>query len=245
MIQYTRQPSVPANRSDAVYDMLKRAIINMELYPGTAMSEQEISSRMNVSRTPVREAFIKLSKERLVDIMPQKGTMVSKINLDDVVQEHFLRESLELALLPRLIQRYTSDDLYKLKELLILQKNAAEAKRSADFIDCDDAFHSVLFAAAHKEICWGVIDNTCGNLRRLRLMATWINGISTSIISEHQALLDAVMAHDVELAQAILKKHLYAVKDNTEVLTQQYPECFVTEENPFAINRDFLQGFYK
>ena len=67
--------------SATVYDILQRNIMNLTLIPGTPMSEKDISEKMSVSRTPVREAFIRLSKEALVSIIPQKGSFVSRISL--------------------------------------------------------------------------------------------------------------------------------------------------------------------
>ena len=80
---------------DSVYTALRTSIINLNLAPGTAISEKEISRRFGVSRTPVREAFIRLSKEGLVRVIPQKETQVSLVDFRRVEQEFFLRESLE------------------------------------------------------------------------------------------------------------------------------------------------------
>ena len=82
-----------------VYEALRKSILTLNLLPGTAISENEISQRFEVSRTPVREAFIQLAKESLLKIIPQKETLVSYIDLQRVEQEHFLRRSLETSVL--------------------------------------------------------------------------------------------------------------------------------------------------
>jgi DNA-binding GntR family transcriptional regulator len=94
----------PAGSSvqDRVYAALRKSIINLNLVPGTVISEKEISLRFQVSRTPVREALIHLSKEGLVQVIPQRGTMVSLIDPARVQQEFFLRECLETAILDSL-----------------------------------------------------------------------------------------------------------------------------------------------
>ena len=77
-----------------VYEELKRSIMSMKLKPGQVMSTQDIATRLKVSRTPVREAFLRLKAEGLVEMIPQRETMVSRINVKRVDQEKFIRECL-------------------------------------------------------------------------------------------------------------------------------------------------------
>ena len=90
--QYTVQVS---SVQEMVYRTLRDKIVSMELKPGTTISTQEIADSMSVSRTPVREAFIRLQREDLLDVTPQRSTVVSKINMDRVYQERFIREALD------------------------------------------------------------------------------------------------------------------------------------------------------
>jgi DNA-binding GntR family transcriptional regulator len=80
---------------DGVYFTLRKNIVNLNLKPGEPLNVKSISEKLGVSRTPVRDAFIKLEKEGLVDVFPQKGTSVSRIDLRRVDEEKFIRESLE------------------------------------------------------------------------------------------------------------------------------------------------------
>ena len=110
----TRVTNTSNTVNGAVYEELKRSIITLRLAPGTEMSTLEIATKLNVSRTPVREAFLRLQNEDLVEMVPQKQTIVSRINLDRVEQERFLRESLEAAAIPLVLSRYTPDMVAKL-----------------------------------------------------------------------------------------------------------------------------------
>ena len=105
-----------------VYRVIRENITSLQLAPGTTVSTQELAAKLQVSRTPVREAFIRLQKEDLVEITPQKGTMVSRIDLTRAEKERFIRESLETAILPLFLQNCTEPDL---KELELLIENAA------------------------------------------------------------------------------------------------------------------------
>lgn len=120
----TRVTNTSNTVNGAVYEELKRSIITLRLAPGTEMSTQEIAIKLNVSRTPVREAFLRLQNEDLVEMVPQKQTIVSRINLDRVEHERFLRESLEAAAIPLVLSRYTPDMVAKLKENIVEQKRA-------------------------------------------------------------------------------------------------------------------------
>ena len=95
---------------NAVYQELKKGIMTLHLVPGTEMSTQEIATKLQVSRTPVREAFIQLQKEGLVEAIPQKGTKVSPINIKRVGQERFLRESLELSVIEPFLANVNTQD---------------------------------------------------------------------------------------------------------------------------------------
>lgn len=86
-----------------VYEELKKNIMSLRLKPGQAMSTQEMATRLKVSRTPVREAFLHLQSEGLVEMIPQRETIVSKIDLKRVEQEKFIRECLELGVIDQFL----------------------------------------------------------------------------------------------------------------------------------------------
>ena len=83
------------NSEDNIYDVLRTDILNLKLRPGMIFSIRDISEAYQVGRTPVRDALISLSKEGLITFLPQRGTMISKINYDKVLNERFLRTCVE------------------------------------------------------------------------------------------------------------------------------------------------------
>src|SRR3954471_1060919 len=90
---HARVQGVPAR--ERVYDALREAIVSAELEPGRRLSENELADLLGVSRTPVREALVRLRDDRLVAIVPQLGTFVTLIGSDAVADAHFVREALE------------------------------------------------------------------------------------------------------------------------------------------------------
>ena len=136
---------------DSVYTALRKSIINLNLLPGTAISEKEISLRYHVSRTPVREAFIHLSKEGLVEVIPQKETLVSLIDYARVEQELFLREHLEKAVLEHFVSKSGPEDFAKLEAFIEKQTQAFNNNDYVNFIMYDNDFHRVFFDQRYSQ----------------------------------------------------------------------------------------------
>src|SRR5262245_15424093 len=111
----SRTDAGPAGR--AVYTSVRDAIIATELEPGQQISENELAARLGVSRTPVREALARLRDDRLVEIVPQLGTFVSRISVDGVDDAQFLREALECSAVRLAAQRCAATDLRELDDL--------------------------------------------------------------------------------------------------------------------------------
>ena len=130
---------------NAVYQELKKGIMTLHLVPGTEMSTQEIATKLQVSRTPVREAFIQLQKEGLVEAIPQKGTKVSPINIKRVGQERFLRESLELSVIEPFLANVNTQDYQFLRANIEKQKEYWNKRDFAGFVQLDNQFHKSLF----------------------------------------------------------------------------------------------------
>jgi DNA-binding GntR family transcriptional regulator len=214
------------NIGDFTYKTLRDNIINWNLKPGTMMSEKEVSVALNVSRTPVREAFIKMSKEGLVDILPQRGTVVSKIDLKRVEEERYIRESLELSVFGIAVLEFPEEAIVILQENIQGQRKALEEDKQERFFTLDEEFHRIIFETCSKELCWEVIQNVSGHYKRMRVMTLWNDKSSHEILKQHELLLDCIRNHDVKAADKVLKKHLCKLKDEELEMKKKYPEFF-------------------
>ncbi|MDC7232977.1 MAG: GntR family transcriptional regulator [Spirochaetales bacterium] len=213
--------------SSTVYDILHRNIINLNLIPGTVMSEKDISDRMKVSRTPVREAFIRLSNEALVTVVPQKGSFVSRIDLTRVKEERFLRESLETSVLYDLIKHHEKLKMYDLYENVEEQEEALRKGETTRFIELDDEFHSMLFKKADKSMCYNVIMSFSSHYRRVRYLSMSVSGVSLSNLKHHQEMLELIKARDLEKTVKVMKTHLRKLNIEKDVIYQKYADYFV------------------
>jgi DNA-binding GntR family transcriptional regulator len=226
------------NVQDSVYTALRESIINLNLLPGTVISENEISLKYQVSRTPVREAFIYLSREGLVHVIPQRETLVSRIDFNRVEQELFLRESLEMAALQPFISRCRSAHIGKMEEIVENQVRAAENNEYINFLNYDDMFHQVFFEAAGYDLGWKVLESMCGHYRRVRLLTVLINGIAWNIVSQHKAIILAVKRNDLQDIRTKLDAHLHKLDAEEKILRERFPNYFLSfpEENTFEVD---------
>lgn len=108
---YINHKQRSSTTSNQVYEELKSQILNLQLAPGTSISEKEMSEKFNVSRTPVRESFLRLSREGLLNVFPQRGTFVSLIDLNLVEEARFMREHLERAVIRLACETFPQDKL--------------------------------------------------------------------------------------------------------------------------------------
>jgi DNA-binding GntR family transcriptional regulator len=227
------------NVKDLVYASLRNSIVNLNLLPGTAISEKEISLRFKLSRTPIREAFIHLSKEGLVKVVPQKETLVSRIDFNRVRQELFLRETLEAGVLGLFIENAAPAHFREMEDLMELQTDAYNNKKYVRFIQHDNNFHRIFFEAADQELAWEVQENMGGHYHRVRLLSTWLNGIAKSIVSQHKSLFRALKKKDLPQARTLLESHLHKLDTEENMLIKAFPDYFdntIEEKSLFDVD---------
>lgn len=227
------------NIGDSVYYSLRKNIIALNFKPGETLSIKDISETLNVSRSPVRDALIKLGKEGLVDIIPQKGTSVSKIDLKRVAEEKFLRESLEESALRLFIKRYSESDLARLKNSIEMQKQSLKNNEYISFLEYDDNFHSIFFQSIDKNMCWEIVQSMSGHYRRMRLMSLWDDQIVTNVVAQHHAIIENIGNKNFEMAIEIAKKHFTKITTEELELLEKYPDYFKERDNNNFLIKDF------
>jgi DNA-binding GntR family transcriptional regulator len=224
---------------NSVYTALRKNIINLNLAPGTAISEKEVGSRYKISRTPVREAFINLSKEGLVKVVPQRETMVSLIDFGRVEQEFFLRESLEMAVLKPFIANAQADHFAELSRIIELQDEAFDRNDYIEFMNYDDAFHRMFFVAAGQELSWEVLNSMSGHYRRVRLLTIRLKGIAKNIMGQHKNILAALKRKDLNDVRARLNVHLHKLATEEKMLREEFPGYFLLDQEKNVFDVDF------
>lgn len=213
-------------RSYAIRVLLDN-IINLELAPGSAVSEKELSLQMNLSRTPVREALIELSKLKLVEILPQRGSYIAKIDYDMIEETRFMRLVLENAIVElACTQGMEKKYLDSLKENMRLQQIYLNSSDNALLLRLDNDFHKIIFQSVNKMGIYEVIRQQMVHADRLRSLT--IKLIENRIVTnDHENILYALERRDGELAKMIMTRHLSRYEDERSEVRRNYPDYFV------------------
>ncbi len=208
--------------ADQVYLSLRRAILTLDLKPGASISENRICRHYGVSRTPVRTAIVRLVEEGLIEVYPQQGSFVSLIRLAEVNDSHFVRSTLEAAILREAAARWTLGHGAVARRILERQAAAVAADRNEDFLAEDDAFHGLFSEIAGRPGVWLTILAAKARLGRfIRLSA--LPGRLTTVVAEHEAIVDALDAGDAAEALKRLDHHL----DQNFVMMKQLPDHYL------------------
>ena len=221
--QYTVQVS---SVQEMVYRTLRDKIVSMELKPGTIISTQEIADSMSVSRTPVREAFIRLQREELLDVAPQRSTIVSKINMDRVYQERFIREALEIEAMQKFVEVATAESLNRMRRNIEKQYAAIAEQRYIDFLELDNAFHQAAFTETHEDLGRSIVQQMNGHYDRIRLISAWEGQIVSAAMQEHERYVDYIERKDTARARKLLRTHLQALRVQEDILLTNWSEYF-------------------
>ena len=214
--------------SEAIYDTLKEEIIFLRRKPGEEIDQDEISERFEVSRSPVRDALMRLRSDALVVMRPQRGCWVSRIDLGRVDDECFFRLALEKGVLERYPSFMKSSDLTKIEYFIEVQKEAAESCDSIAFYNADDDMHAVFFDSTGRSRIWQLRLRETGNHRRMRILSMSAKDVLLLNIRQHEALLGALKAKDFSRAREIEIEHLSKLKYEVEGLIQANPGYFIT-----------------
>lgn len=208
---------------DYAYRAIRENIISLDLEPGSMLSENEIAQELGISRTPVREALIELSKTKMVEIIPQRGSFISKIDYGIIEEARFFRLIVEIAVTELACDFASNKDIEELKELVSLQEFYSERNILDKLLAVDNDFHNILYRIANKEFIRKIVEDTTVHFDRVRRLS--INAIKMdSIIEDHRAIIKAIEERDKKKVKEVVTKHLTRYKVDEELIRKKYPE---------------------
>lgn len=211
----------------AIEKDLRRAIIELELKPGARLSEQDIATRLGVSRQPVREALIRLANSRLIEIRPHRGTVVALISAREMTEALFVRQSVEIAVVEKAAQNFDAWQRKRINSILAQQEDAARRLDHAGFREHDEAFHIAIATGAGVGIAWVAIADMKTHMDRVCNMTLRDEADMLRRIGEHHTIMDRIDARDVEGAKAAMDKHLSSILDDLPDLETQHSSLFI------------------
>jgi DNA-binding GntR family transcriptional regulator len=214
---------------DQVYHRLRASIVAAELEPGRQLSENELAGRLGVSRTPVREALVRLRDDRLVEIVPQLGTFVAPISGRALADAQFVREALECAAIRLAAEKAGPADVLGLQAIIARQLSARDASDFDGFYALDDAFHEALCELSGHGVAWRLAGRANGHLDRVRRLSLPEADYLAQKVEEHRAVVAAVEAGDPDAAETALRHHLRMVLSVLPGIRAEHPGWFEGE----------------
>ena len=218
-----------ASASARVTDVLREAIVSMQLKPGELVDKLALCERLGLSRSPVSEALSRLQQEGLVEIEPQRGTFVSRLRLSDMRQNLFLRRALEVETVRELASHMPAEVLEALSRNMRYQRAAAAAQDRVGFHALDLEFHEILLSALSFSRVKAVVDTARSGLERARrLLATPRRNSDTLL--EHERIFVSLEAGNADAAAEAMRAHLNAVMREIDALAIAHPDIFADLE---------------
>lgn len=209
--------------SEEIYREIRSTIISGDVAPGTTVQEPLVAAHFGVSRTPVREALLRLRGDGLVVIKKQSGTFVAPIDPGSVEEGILVREALEPRVAEVAADRLREPELAALERETFTMKTAAAQNEKRLFIAADDRFHRVLMEASGFPHIAEIVGRVSAQLDRVRFLSAANRRRAQKAIKEHQAIVEALRSGDGERTAELLGRHLEASWVDIRKIVQGMP----------------------
>ena len=208
-----------------VYDLLRDEILDLVLPPGSPVDEMQLAERFRISRTPVREALVRLAGEGLIETLPNRSTMVSSIDFLNM-QPLFDAMVLMYRVTARLAaQHHRPEDLRAIRARQADFAAAVQAQDALAMISTNAAFHAAIAEAGRNRYFLGLFSRLLDESRRLLRLyyRSYEDRLPQAFVDEHEELIAAIAARDVEAADRLAKAH-------AEQIVRQIQQLFTRED---------------
>lgn len=197
------------SRTKIVYDYLYEQIVSHKLKPGDPIIEQDISSSLGCSRSPVREAIRILAAEGLVRHIPARGAYISEISMQDIEEIFSLRKMLELGALKEGLRRISDEEIQEVENALTgLDQNS----ESDAFFNSDRLLHDMIVRNSGNKRLMQFFKMINAQIERVRRISALRPQRLSNSKKEHLEIIQAIKARDIEQASKILEEHIENVK---------------------------------
>lgn len=234
--QPARERNAPAARgvgerrvetaSAKVYRALRQEIVWLKRKPGEPIIEKDIALAQRVSRTPVREALLRLTAEGLVDTVSKSGTFVARIPLRALPEAIVVRKALEQVTARAAAMHARRSEVTSLRAILQRQREADAAGNRSAFHSADEAFHAAVAVVGGYPGIWSLVQGVKTQIDRYRLLTLPQSGRMARVIKEHAAVVAAIEDHDEDRAAAAMEEHLDGLQISMEDIRRMNPDFF-------------------
>jgi DNA-binding GntR family transcriptional regulator len=213
----------------AVHALLREDILSLRREPGSQVNEKDIAAAHKVSRTPVREALLRLAEEGLVDIVSKSGTYVSRIPLAALPEALVIRKVLEQFAVRAAVAAASPSQIMELKAIVARTREAGEARDHEAFHRADEAFHEAIAVAGRHPGVWVLVKQVKLQVERYRRLTLPLEGRMARVVAEHSAILEAIEARDAEAAADRLGRHIDGLQLSMDIVRRFNPDFFAED----------------
>jgi DNA-binding GntR family transcriptional regulator len=203
----------PDSLANQAYQRLQHEILTCALKPGQLVSERELAKRYEISKTPIREALAQTCHDGLMQRLPGRGYMVAPITIQDIRDLFDLRLILEVRAVRRAAEQPNSHLILRLKNMAEAKYEPQEPESHVSFLQINRAFHLALAEAAHNQRLLNLVAELFNEMERLFHLGLRLRDSSEEMRSEHQELVSAIEAGDLDRATMVITAQIYASRD--------------------------------
>jgi DNA-binding GntR family transcriptional regulator len=196
---------------DSVYLQLRQEIVTAQLPPGYVLREAELSARFGVSKTPLREAFVRLEKDGFVQIAPYRSAVVAGYSRQDLREIYEVRELLEGSCAREAAVNIGTEDLAALNRVVRESAVALEAGDTERLAALLDEFDVVLYAQSKNGRITAMLNNIRDHVTRIGRLTVAIPGRMETSVREHQGIYEAIVQRDGTRAETLMRQHILSV----------------------------------
>lgn len=198
---------VPRSQSEEAYLKIRDRILCLDMPPGSVVNEAQLRLELAIGRTPIREALQRLAHEKLVRSVPHRGTFVTDVNITDLARITEVRVVLEGHAARLAAERCGPADQQAMRDLLVaLRSGAATDQRG--LMGLDQAIHRQIHRSSRNSFLESTLERYFNLSLRLWFLVLDHEVRLRDAVEEHVALLEAVLAHDGDRAEAIMRRHV-------------------------------------
>ena len=222
----------------AIHAQLRAEIVELVRPPGSIVNERALAAQFGVSRTPVREALLQLANDGLIDLIPQIGTFVAKIPLDQLPEAILVRQALEETTARLAAEHATAHQVAQMRHAIATQTEAARQSEIETFHKADEELHAHIAAASGYPGIWRLVRQAKLQLDRYRRATLPQIGRLPKVIEQHQEIVAAIEWRDPEQSATLMRQHVSALVIDLSAIRALNPNWFTdlpqptTQEDP-------------
>lgn len=196
--------------SEKAYQRIRRMIVTLELKPGSIVRESDLRNELDLGRTPIREAMLRLSLENLVTIIPRQGIIVTEIAITDLLHLFELRLSLETLAAQLAAQRGSKAHWDEMRAVLAPIMSDGKQASNRELIEVDERCHQIIYRASGNEFLARMASTLYASSLRLWYYFLADIGDMTEAVVEHSRILTALEEGDEQRAPELIEGHIRA-----------------------------------